>query len=135
MKKLIVCLVVLMPTLVSAGMIEVVDNDPHQFIYFTNCDPAIDSLSIAVQINADSGYWEQPMVLSDTVDSKTFGYIDPDRDDNDNLIPGDYAGEYWIYTISYTNDQPVLSVDTTHVSSAYTILAACAAGIDLDLGQ
>lgn len=113
--------ILLIASVANAGMIEVIEDDPYQFIHFDNWNPAIDSLRIAVSLDLDSGYWTQSYTLRDTIDSKTFGYIEPDVDGDDNLIPGHYSGEYWITTIAYVDGETIPSGDTSHVTVDYTI--------------
>ncbi len=134
MRKYLAYLLILIPTLALAGMIEITDDDPYQLLEFSNCAPdSIDSLRVAVMIDPDSGYWEMPHVLTDSIHFEVFGYIAPDRDSGDNLIPGHYAGEYWFYTISILpNGDQILSEDTTHVSVDYTIAGGCGGLFSVD---
>ena len=126
MKKLIY-LLILIPTVLWAGMIEVTDDDRRQYLEFSNCSPdSVDSMIVGVQIDPDSGYWENPYQLTDSVYFKSFNFITPDRDSSGNLIPGYYAGEYWFYTIAVLpNGDHVLPEDTTHVAVDYTIATGC----------
>jgi hypothetical protein len=125
--KYLIYLLVLIPTLLWADMIEITDDDRHQYLEFSNCSPdSIDSIIVGVQIDPDSGYWEIASQLIDTVFFVQFGFISPDRDSSDNVIPGHYAGEYWFYTISVLpNGDHVLPEDTTHVMVDYTISIGC----------
>ena len=125
--KYLAYLLILIPTLAFAGMIEVTDDDRHQYLEFSNCSPdSIDSMIVGIQINPDSGYWEIGSQLSDSVFFVEFGFIAPDRDSGNNLIPGHYAGEYWFYTIAVLpNGDHVLPEDTTHVAVDYTISIGC----------
>ena len=79
-----------------AGMIEVNDDDQHQYLEFSNCDSnSVGSIILCVRINPDSGYWQQSYALGDTIFTVDFGHIRSDIDEYGNRIPGDYFGEYW----------------------------------------
>ncbi len=125
MKKLFVYLLILIPTLLWADMIEVADDDRYQYLEFSGCAPGgLDSIIIGDLIYPDSGYGyvETAYVITDTVYYVGFGYISPDTNGNGDLIPGHYTGEYWFYVISVLpNGDHVLPEDTTHVSVDYTI--------------
>lgn len=114
-----------------AGMIEYTDDDPKQYLIFSAddgvCDTAvIDSLQLWVQINPDSGFGGRRVPMTDTIPTITFGYIRPDIDENHNLIPGHYVGEYWYHTIVfYSLGIGVLSPDTVHQSVDYYIIGGC----------
>jgi len=108
-----------------AGMIDLLDDDPLQVIYFDNCDSTIDSTHLWVMINPDSGFYYYGPVTNDSVRTTGFNYIAPDTDGDDNLIPGHYEGEYWYYAISYNNNQGIIPIDTTHQFVSYDISGGC----------
>lgn len=117
-----------------AGMIEISDDDQHQILEFSNCSPdSIGAIIVVVQIDPDSGYWANTYALIDSIDFVTFGFIAPDRDSGDNLIPGHYVGEYWFYTITVLlNNDRIVSEDTTHVSVDYTVSSGCGGNFHVD---
>ena len=123
MKKYLIYLLILIPTLAFAGMIEIVDDDPLQIMDFSTCTPdSFDYVIVGIEVITGSGYVETPHALSDLIHSDTLGYIAPDRDANGDFVPGHYEGDYRVYVKSVLpNGYVVLPADTIHMAVSYDI--------------
>jgi len=133
MIKKIIMIVAVFATMSMAGMIEYTDNDPIQEITI-DCDWSVtDSVKLWFYLE-DSGMENYYAFTADTsLSSHIFQFINPDRDENDRLIPGHYEGEYYLYTESFlTAGGSVLDPDTTHIWVEYDIPAPCGVAVTID---
>jgi len=113
----------ILTTGVYAGMIDYVDDDPVQYIEFSNCDTSIVAgMIVGIMVNPDSGYAETQYDLADTCHLVELGYNRPLYGPDGRTLAGDYDGEYWLYqvTVLHTGEQ-IAPADTMHVRSTYPV--------------
>lgn len=108
---------------VWAGMIDYVDDDPVQYLEFSNCDTSIVArMIIGIMVNPDSGYAESQYDLVDTCYFNELGYNRPLYDSRGRTMAGDYDGEYWFYQVTVLHDgTEIVPADTAHVRSTYPV--------------
>lgn len=125
--KYLIYLVILIPVLSWADVIEWQDDDRVQWLTFEDCDPdSIAQVVVGFSLDLDSGYVETMYALTDTADFRGYFTENPDRDQNGNAIPGRYEDEYWFYVNNITHEGDTIAApDTNHVAWGYTIPQPC----------
>ena len=130
--KTVLLFILLFATGVYAGMLEFTDDDPVQWIVFTECDPDIDSVQLWFKVNDDIAYTYYGQVLNDSVLSTSLQYIAPDVDEFNRLIPGHYEGQYWYYGLAFILGHGIAPLDTSHIFVSYDISGGCSGRLQID---
>ena len=129
MKRLIITWLLLMaPLIVNAEMVELpIDDDPVQYWTFENCNPdSFTAVIVGHIVDPDSGTWLDTLAITDTFWCELEIGNRPWRDAEDNLIPGDYFGEYWImFKYLHVDGETYYSGDVYHQQYDYHVGGGC----------